>query len=151
MLVVVSMDPSGGWSEASIGRQLHLTSKAARTFHTQRLAAAGATFGVWTILAALRSGGPMIQRELAKRLSIEGPTLTRYLGRMESDGLVRRQRSVLDRRAATVELTDAGTAAYRRLEGIATEGHRRLLRGFDEKEIAALQDMLRRIQRNVQA
>lgn len=140
--------PAGSWSEDSIGRHLFLASKAARTFHTHRLSTAGATFGVWTILAALRRGGPMIQRELAGRLSIEGPTLTRYLARMESDGLVHRTRSDHDRRAATVELTAAGEAAYRRLEAVAADGHRLLLRGFSAEETATLLDMLLRIERN---
>lgn len=140
--------PTGSWSEASIGRHLFLASKAARAFHEQRLAGAGATFGVWTILAALRAGGPMIQRELAARLGIEGPTLTRYLARMEADGLVGRQRSDADRRAATVQLTAAGDAAYRRLEAIAVDGHRLLVRGFTADEVATLGDMLLRIQQN---
>ena len=145
------MEPEAdAWSEASIGRHLFLAAKAARTFHTHRLAAAGATFGVWTILAALRSGGPMIQRVLAGRLAIEGPTLTRYLAQMEADGLVRRQRSDADRRAATVELTPAGEAAYRRLEAVAVDGHRRLMSGFTAEETATLRDMLLRIQDNAQ-
>jgi MarR family transcriptional regulator for hemolysin len=138
------------WSEASIGRQLHLTSKAARAFHAQRLAVAGVTFGVWTILASLRAGGPMIQRELAERVSIESPTLTRYLAGMETDGLIRRRRSAADRRAATVELTPAGQAAYRKLAAIAVEGHAQLMRGFTDEEVAQLSDMLRRVQRNTE-
>jgi MarR family transcriptional regulator for hemolysin len=136
------------WSEASIGRHLHLTAKAARAFHARRLAEAGSSYGIWTVLASLRSGGPMIQRELAERMSIEGPTLARYLNAMESDGLIRRRRSETDRRAATVELTREGTATFRRLEKVALEGHAQLLRGFTADEVAALGDMLTRIERN---
>lgn len=139
------------WIEDSVGRQLYVTSKAARAFHAGRLASAGATFGVWTVLATLHARGPLIQRDLAARVHLESPTLTRYLVRMEADGLISRERSATDRRAATVALTDAGRARYRELLKIAIEGHARLLRGFSEDETAALLDMLARIRRNIGA
>jgi MarR family transcriptional regulator for hemolysin len=138
------------WSEDSIGRQLHLTAKSARAFLSRRLADTGSSFGIWTILASLRSAGPMIQRELAERLSIEGPTLARYLVKMEADGLIRRERSDRDRRAATVELTPAGMAAFRRLEKVALDGHAHVLRGFTEEEVTAFADMLARVRRNTE-
>jgi MarR family transcriptional regulator for hemolysin len=137
------------WTEGSIGRQLALTSKAARAFHAARLAEAGCTFGVWTVLASLNAHGPMIQRALAELMAIESPTLTRYLAQMETDGLIVRQRSTDDRRAATVALTDTGRARYRALESIALDGHRQLLRGFTDTEAEQLADMLTRIQHNV--
>lgn len=129
---------------------MHLASKAAAAFFARRLADAGSTFGIWKILASLRTGAPLIQRELADRLSIEGPTLTRYLVQMEADVLIRRRRSASDRRAATVELTKAGHAAYRRLEAIAMTGYAELMRGFSPEEVDTLRDMLLRIQRNAQ-
>ena len=143
--------PSDNWIEDSVGRQLYVTSKAARAFHSGRLAAAGATFGVWTILGTLHAAGPLIQRELASRVHLESPTLTRYLVQMEADGLVRRPRSETDRRATTVELTDAGRARYRGLLKIAVEGHARLMAGFSEQETATFLDMLARIRRNISA
>ena len=141
--------PSNDWIEDSVGRQLYVTSKSARAFHSGRLAAAGATFGVWTILATLHAAGPLIQRELATRVHLESPTLTRYLVQMEADGLVRRPRSETDRRATTVELTEAGRARYRGLLKISVEGHAQLLHGFSEQETASLLDMLARIRRNI--
>lgn len=143
------MQTRENWIEISVGRQLHLTSKAARAFLTGRLAEVGATFGVWSILANLHTYGPMIQRELAARLSIEGPTLTRYLTQMDADGLVSRARNAEDRRAATVAITEAGQARYRKLEAVAVQGHAQLLDGFTDAEAAQLRDMLTRIERNV--
>jgi MarR family transcriptional regulator for hemolysin len=136
------------WNDESIGRHLNLAAKSARAFHSQRLAEVGATFGTWTILASLHTVGPMIQRELAERLSIEGPTLTRHLVRMESGGLIRRERSTADRRAATVELTETGRRTYHRLAQIAVDGSAQLLRGFSADEVAQLREMLIRIQQN---
>ena len=150
-MLTITLEPMKGneWSEDSIGRQLFLTSKQARAYHAKRLAEAGASFGQWTILATLRSGEPFIQRALAERLSIEGPTLSRYLVQMEAAGLIRRQPSDTDRRAATIELTEAGRRRYQELAEVAVAGHKQLMTGFTDAEVDALRDMLKRIQQNV--
>lgn len=139
------------WFEDSIARQLALAAKSARAFGASRIADAGSTFGVWTILATLETAGPLIQRELAERLSIESPTLTRHLVRMEDRGLIERRRSDSDRRAATVELTAAGHSLYQQLSSVALDGNSQLLRGFTQDEISTLLDMLIRIQANARS
>ncbi|GAB3413059.1 MarR family winged helix-turn-helix transcriptional regulator [Flindersiella endophytica] len=150
-MLTISLEGMKGneWSEDSIGRQLFLASKQARAYHAKRLAEAGASFGQWTILATLRSGEPLIQRALAERLGIEGPTLSRYLVQMEAAGLIRRRPSDTDRRAATIELTDAGRRRYQELAEVAVAGHKQLMTGFTDAEVDALRDMLQRIQKNV--
>lgn len=139
------------WYRSSVGRHLSVAAKSVRAVLAHRLAEAGSTFGTWTVLAALQASGPLIQRELAERLFIEGPTLTRQLTRMESDGLVVRTRSETDRRAATVELTDRGRRLFRRLATVVIEGNAQLLDGFSAAEIETLRGMLDRIQRNATA
>jgi MarR family transcriptional regulator, transcriptional regulator for hemolysin len=138
------------WVGESIGPQLNKSAKAARTMMEQRLAEAGATFGNWVVLATLEAGGSMIQRELAERLSIEGPTLTRHLERMEDRGLIRRVRSGPDRRAAEVILTDTGRELVLRLEVVARKANTRLLEGFSADEVEQLRSLLIRIHANSQ-
>lgn len=137
------------WDDENVGRLLGHTAKAARAFHSERVAEVGATFGMWTILATLHATGPLIQRELAERLRIEGPTLTRHLVRMETGGLIRRQQSASDRRAALVALTGAGNRLYERLAEIARGSNAQLLQGFSPDEVGRLRDMLTRIQENI--
>ncbi|MEA2523741.1 MAG: MarR family transcriptional regulator, organic hydroperoxide resistance regulator [Thermomicrobiales bacterium] len=50
------------------------------------------------------------QAELAERLGVEPPTLTKMLGRMEQAGLIVRRRDESDARCARVYLTSAGRA-----------------------------------------
>jgi MarR family transcriptional regulator for hemolysin len=138
------------WSPDGVGRHLTLAAKAARAFLEQLLNEAGASYGVWSVLAALTTSGPLIQRELAEHLSIEGPTLTRHLAQMERRGLVTRQRSNTDRRAATVALTEAGEQMWQRLTNVATDCHRQMIGDFTAEEIDALRGMLVRIQQNAQ-
>jgi MarR family transcriptional regulator for hemolysin len=83
---------AGSGTDHVLGRQLHFAAKAARGYLEQRLAAVGAGFAVWTALFALEAEGPLIQRELAEILNVEGPTLTRHLARMEAAGLIERCR-----------------------------------------------------------
>ena len=146
------LDDSGERNDRqALGRQLGVAAKAVRSYLEQRLAAAGSSFAVWTVLFALTAKGPLIQRELAELLNVEGPTLTRHLARMESEGLIERHRTSTDRRAAVVRLTEAGEAAYARLCGIVTTGGDAVLKGFSPREIEEFTGYLTRLIRNVEA
>jgi MarR family transcriptional regulator for hemolysin len=114
----------------------------------RHLSQAGASFGTWTVLAMLESGGPMIQRVLATSLGIEGPTLTRHLERLEELGLIRRNRTGADRRYALVDLTPSGRALCDELDAIARAAHDQLLSGFSDDEIMQFKDMLGKLTRN---
>jgi MarR family transcriptional regulator for hemolysin len=129
---------------ASLGRQLNHAAKAARQHLDRRLGEMGGGYVVWTVLSGLATG-PLIQRELADRLGIEGPTLTHHLARMEADGLVMRSRSVTDRRAAQVGLTDKGRDLYQRLAAIVAEESSRVFGEFTPEEVSTLHTQLTRI------
>src|SRR5258708_1702798 len=124
------------WVADSVGPQLRIAVKSARMLLERHLSQAGASFGTWTVLAMLESGGPVIQRVLAASLGIEGPTLTRHLDRLEELGLIRRNRAGADRRYALVELTAAGRTPCHELDPIARTAHDQLLTGVSAAEIA---------------
>lgn len=132
----------------NVGRLLNLSARSVRAYLEQQLAAAGASFVMWSVLATLHGEGELIQRDLAELLAVESPTLTRHLAHMEAVGLVSRKRSKTDRRAAWVEMTPAGRALYRRLERCMIEGTARALRGLSTEDVEHLRVMLRHIQEN---
>lgn len=136
------------WVAGSVGPQLRIAAKSARMLLEQHLSMAGASFGNWTVLATLDSGGSMIQRTLAAALGIEGPTLTRHLDRLEDRRLVRRDRTGADRRYARVELTPAGQALCHRLDAVARTANDQLLAGFSEAEAGQLKVLLQRLTAN---
>jgi MarR family transcriptional regulator for hemolysin len=144
-------DAGGPGGKHALGRQLNVAAKAVRAYLDQRLAAAGSSFAVWTALFALTAKGPLIQRELAELLNVEGPTLTRHLARMESEGLIERHRTSADRRAAIVRLTEAGEAMYARLSCIVSAGGEAVLTGFSPREIEEFTGYLTRLIENVEA
>jgi MarR family transcriptional regulator for hemolysin len=140
---------TGADAKHALGRQLNFAAKSARSYLEQHLAAAGSGFAVWTALFALKANGPLIQRELAGLLNVEGPTLTRHLARMEAEGLVERRRTSADRRAAIVHLTEAGEATHERLAGIVSARGDIILNGFSSAEIEEFLGYLTRVVENV--
>jgi DNA-binding MarR family transcriptional regulator len=87
--------------------------------------------------------------ELAKRIGVETPTVTRAVQRMEVAGLARREPDPEDARLVRVRLTERG----RELEGVVPEVMRRVwdeaLRGFSEEEKAQLWRLMERMRANV--
>ncbi len=77
------------------------------------------------------------QIQVAKRIGIEGPTLTRTLDLLEADGLVERLPDPNDRRNKHMKLTPAGHEALAEMFQITSRLRTRLLDGLDESEIAA--------------
>jgi MarR family transcriptional regulator for hemolysin len=136
------------WVAGSVGPQLRNAAKSARMLLERHLSQAGASFGTWTVLAVLDSGGPAVQRVLAASLGIEGPTLTRHLDRLEELGLIQRNRDGTDRRYALVGLTPAGLRLCHELNAIARAANDQLLTGFSNSEITHLKSMLQRLTTN---
>jgi len=141
----------GSGARHDAGRRLNLAAKSTRSYLEQHLAGAGSSFAVWTALSALKAEGPLIQRELAEILNVEGPTLTRHLARMEAEGLIERRRTSADRRAAIVHLTDAGESMHDRMSGIVSASGEIVLKGFSPEEIDEFVSYLTRIIENVAA
>jgi MarR family transcriptional regulator for hemolysin len=116
----------------------------------RRLQAFGLTEARWlTLLQLARGGGGLVQKELAARVGVEGPTLVRTLDRLEQEGLVVRHEAVQDRRAKTVHLTDKATPTLRLIEDTATEVRAELLAGVTDAELDACKGVLERIAGNL--
>ena len=97
------------------------------------------------VLHSLReTNGGIRLGELADRLLVDAPTVTRRVQQLETRQLVRRQNDPLDKRAQLVQLTPAGVrlleraiAAYHRwLEGVVA--------GWSEDERTQLAQLLER-------
>lgn len=76
------------------------------------------------------------QIQVAKRIGIEGPTLTRTLDMLEADGLVERLADPRDRRNKHMRLTQAGYEALADMFEITTGLRKHLLSGVPGSEIA---------------
>jgi len=132
-----------------IGLQLTQASRAVSRAFDDALAAAGGSLPFWLVLLSLKTQDLSSQRELAAAVGIREATLTHHLAAMETAGLVSRRRDAANRRIQLVELTPAGDAAFHRLREVAIAFDKRLRRGIAAGEVAALEDVLRRMSANV--
>lgn len=107
-----------------------------RTKLDQRLKPFGLSQAKWRVLLHLAKGGNgMVQRELAERVGVEGPTLVRLLDRMTADGWLERRDAPHDRRSKTVHLTDKARAVTRRMEAVARKLRHELLAGIPADDL----------------
>jgi len=100
----------------------------------------GLTHPQYLVMLALWEKAPRTLNELAVDLALEPATASPLVKRLESEGLVARQRSTEDERRLEITLTTAGAALRER----AVDVPRRVMEavGMDVDEIAALRDGL---------
>lgn len=143
--------PSGGRSTFDIYRDggttreirltinLVLAARRWRSLLDDRLRQVGQSAARMEAMAAIvNSPSLSAQVDIARRLRIEGPTMTRMLDTLESDGLVERLADPADRRTKQLRLTPAGEAALEEIMVIADELRDRLLDGIGEERIDEL-------------
>jgi len=132
-----------------IGLQLARAAKSVSRAFDDALAEAGGSLPVWLVLISLKSRSLGNQRELADAVGIREATLTHHLNAMDAQGLVTRRRDPANRRVHLVELTEAGEALFLRLRDAAFAFDQRLRRGLSDRDAAALEGLLLRLERNV--
>jgi MarR family transcriptional regulator for hemolysin len=136
--------------EPRVGRLLALAAKAVRARFEAELTADGASLATYVVLHDAVAATGLSQRELAERIGLEGPTLTRHLDRMEAEGLIVRRRDPHDRRVWRIEPTPSGRRLYDRLRRTADRLERALTAGLDDAEIDALRHLLTRLRENME-
>jgi DNA-binding MarR family transcriptional regulator len=125
---------------------LLMSAKAEKAFESQPI-----SFTQWIVLMNLRERqGPMSATELSGVMGHDMGALTRLVDTLEGVGLVRRQRSLRDRRAIEIELTPAGKEQAEDSLRLTIELLNELLAPFSATELKALvgqlQTMLVRLQ-----
>ena len=83
-----------------------------------------------------RDGDGMVQKELAKFMGIEAPTLVRLLDRLTAEGFVVRRPVPGDRRANTVHLSARAHGVLQELNEVAATLRGRLLEGIPADRLA---------------
>jgi MarR family transcriptional regulator, transcriptional regulator for hemolysin len=134
-----------------IGLRLSQVARTVSRAFDEALDGAGGTLPVWLILLNLKIHKPANQRNLAEKVGVREATLTHHLNAMDASGLVTRTRDAANRRVHVVELTDAGEAAFLRLQQAAIAFDVRLRAGLADADLDQLSDLLGRLAANVGA
>lgn len=125
---------------------LVLTARRWRALVDERLRAIGQSSARMEALGAImNSPDPSAQVDIAKRLRIEGPTLTRMIDVLSKDGLVNRRPAPDDRRTKHLVLTEEGFDALVDIFAIVDDMRDRLLEGMSEEEMTVLTKALNRM------
>ena len=111
----------------------------------RELEPSGLTNAQWVPLLKLQMELASSVAELARQCDLDAGSMTRLLDRLEAKDLVRRCRSVDDRRVVKLELTAAGRLAAKQIPAALCGIQNQLLAGFSADEWHTLKGYLRRM------
>jgi len=132
------------------GLTLAAISRAWRNKLDERLRTLGLSQAKWaTLLHLSHNPDGLIQKELADRIGIEGPTLVRLLDRLEIDGWVTRSASATDRRIRIVQLTSKAGPLLDKIQKIADKLRQEVLGDVAASELGICIDFMRKIRKRI--
>jgi len=134
-----------------IGLRLNQAARTVGRAFEDALGEAGGTLPTWLILLNLKIRQPPNQQKLAEAVGISEATLTHHLNALDARGLITRTRDAANRRIHVVELTEAGEAAFTRLQQASVAFDARLRAGLSEPDLDRLGDLLGRLAANAGA
>ena len=109
----------------------------------------GQPFGLrkveYSLLLLVLANGPLSPKRLAQALALSAPNLTMLLDRLQDRGLLRRERSLVDRRSQNVVLTDEGQRIAQASAAEATPMERALDDRLSLAEHAMLIELLSKV------
>ncbi|MCB5910696.1 MarR family winged helix-turn-helix transcriptional regulator [Streptomyces pinistramenti] len=122
---------------------LHAASRAFGGVYRDALKDLGLTYPQYLVMLVLWEDGPRPVKSIGERLRLDSGTLSPLLKRLETAGLVRRERSTEDERSVTVHLTPDGEELRER----ALPVPRRMLAatGLTVEELRTLRGLLGRV------
>lgn len=129
--------------------RLHSASRLSRTALAARLLAHGFYAGQDQIMIALHQEDGQTPGQLASRLGVRPPTITKTINRLQAQGFLNKQASETDARQAHVFLTEAGLETIRAIEKSVKKTEKQALKGLDKKEQKTLSKLLARVEANL--
>lgn len=132
----------------TMGR-LHSAARLARTALATRLLAHGFYAGQDQIMVALDVEDGQTPGQLAIRIGVRPPTITKTINRLQAQGFLEKKASETDARQAHVFLTEAGREAIRAIQKSLRKTEKQALKGLDKKDQKTLAKLLSRIETNL--
>lgn len=127
---------------------LYAASRSVTGLYRPLLEPLGLTYPQYLVMLVLWEQDGLTVRELGQRLQLDSGTLTPLLKRLQSAGLVTRQRRQQDEREVDIRLTDAGLALRDKASGIPECLAQCMQLPFEQMQ--SLRDELKRLTRQIQ-
>ncbi len=129
--------------------RLHSAARLSRTALAARLLDHGFYAGQDQIMLALDNEDGQTPGQLAVRLGVRPPTITKTINRLQGQGFLDKRASEIDARQAHIFLTDTGRDAIRAIEKSVRKTEKQALKGLDKKEQKTLSKLLSRLEANL--
>jgi DNA-binding MarR family transcriptional regulator len=121
-----------------------------RKLANDRVKPIGQTMARWeTLFLVALSGDEITQGELARLISVEGPTMVRMLDVLAKDGLIARRQSSADRRVTSNRITPKGMRAIRDIMEITDKLRTEVMGNIDPVRLETFIDVSTQILRNI--
>jgi MarR family transcriptional regulator, transcriptional regulator for hemolysin len=151
--IMIKLGPDGNPPEPPIHPEAasapgYLANHAARVFNRKVDAALrphGISMALIGPVLLLSWQGPMLQRDLVRLSAVRQPAMVALLDRLEAMGMIEREPSPTDRRAALVRLTPEGHAMAERGRSALYDANRQATAGFTESEAQQVVLLLARL------
>jgi DNA-binding MarR family transcriptional regulator len=129
--------------------RLQSSARLSRTALASRLLAHGFYAGQDQIMLALAQDDGQTPSQLALRLGVRPPTITKTINRLAGQGFLVKAQSTEDARQAHISLTETGRDAIKAIEKSIRKTEKVALKGFDKKDQKALFKLLSKIEGNL--
>ncbi len=107
----------------------------------------GITIPEWRVIAHLARENAISVRDIAARVDMDKPKITRAAQRLEQAGLVSKKIDAQDRRLVMLALTSKGRRLYGEIEGLALSYERDMLARLPPDIAACLREGVMRLNR----
>ena len=101
----------------------------------------------WRVIRILKQHSELENYQLAELACILKPSMTGVLGRLERDGLVRRQKAAQDQRRVFVSLTEGGEACFASMKEGMEANYQKIQAQFGEEKLQQLMGLLNDLKR----
>lgn len=135
--------------KGSIIGHLQSAARRSRTALAEKLLAQGLYAGQDKIMLALDQENGLSPSQLAERLGVRPPTITKTINRLVAQGFLEKRASDIDARRAHVYLTESGAEAIRAIEKSVRRTEKQALKDLDKKEQKMLMKLLARVEDNL--
>jgi DNA-binding MarR family transcriptional regulator len=129
--------------------RLQSAARLSRTALAARLLDHGFYAGQDQIMLSLSAEDGQTPGQLASKLGVRPPTITKTINRLQVQGFLDKRASETDARQAHVFLTDTGRDAIRSIEKSVRKTEKQALKGLDKKDQKALFKLLARVEANL--
>ncbi|SEF45155.1 DNA-binding transcriptional regulator, MarR family [Bryocella elongata] len=135
----------------SLGMLINRSARLGQRWLESRLSPLGVGAAAVPVLAALKVQDGMTQRELARRIGTEQPTMAQTLARMQRDGLILRSPNPADGRSECIHLTEKAKRVMPKIRELLVSGFAVTSKGFSTREMETLEVLLMRWLANMEA